>query len=123
MEVFNFEVEDSHTYFVSDSFFLVHNANCGSSGSTELSDEALRNFGKKGYNSGFRITNGTHDDAMQFVKSQTKTLTEYSPGKYMGQNSRGVVFRVYPKVQNQYTSIRIQGVEHLKGIKFIWPKG
>ena len=26
--VFNFEVEDCHTYFVDDSYVLVHNSNC-----------------------------------------------------------------------------------------------
>lgn len=29
VEVFNFEVEDCHTYFVGDGLFLVHNAGCG----------------------------------------------------------------------------------------------
>ena len=29
VEVFNFEVEDCHTYFVGDKFILVHNAGCG----------------------------------------------------------------------------------------------
>lgn len=28
VEVFNFEVEDCHTYFVGNSYILVHNANC-----------------------------------------------------------------------------------------------
>lgn len=28
IEVFNFEVEDCHTYFVGNSYILVHNANC-----------------------------------------------------------------------------------------------
>ena len=28
VEVFNFEVEDSHTYFVGDNYILVHNASC-----------------------------------------------------------------------------------------------
>ena len=28
IEVFNFEVEDSHTYFVGDNYILVHNASC-----------------------------------------------------------------------------------------------
>ena len=29
VEVFNFEVEDCHTYFVGDAFILTHNLNCG----------------------------------------------------------------------------------------------
>ena len=32
VEVFNFEVEDCHTYFVGDNYVLVHNANCGNAG-------------------------------------------------------------------------------------------
>ena len=32
IEVFNFEVDDCHTYFVGEFDILVHNANCGSSG-------------------------------------------------------------------------------------------
>ena len=28
VEVFNFEVEDCHTYFVGDTFILTHNLNC-----------------------------------------------------------------------------------------------
>ncbi len=30
VEVFNFEVEDCHTYFVGDTLVLVHNGDCGS---------------------------------------------------------------------------------------------
>ena len=29
VEVFNFEVEDCHTYFVGELYILVHNASCG----------------------------------------------------------------------------------------------
>ena len=29
LEVYNFQVEEDHTYYVSDSSVLVHNANCG----------------------------------------------------------------------------------------------
>ena len=32
VEVFNFEVEDCHTYFVGELSVLVHNANCGNTG-------------------------------------------------------------------------------------------
>ena len=36
VEVFNFEVEDCHTYFVGDNFVLVHNASCTQQGSYEI---------------------------------------------------------------------------------------
>ena len=84
--VYNFEVEDYHTYYVaasadSDLFVLVHNR-CGTS--YELSDNQLRNFGHKGKNSGYRVTHGSHENAMDFVLTQTNGLIEYSPGKYVG---------------------------------------
>ena len=113
---YNFEVQDFHTYYVGESAVLVHNL-CGA----ELSDDALRSFGTKGNTSGFRVTKGTHTDAMNFVKSQTNGLTEYAPGKFVGYNSRGTEFRIYQRVLNDYTSIRIKGVPGLKGIKFLWP--
>ena len=118
---YNFEVEGFHTYYVGDEPVLVHNkcmadqVNAG-----ELSDDALRNIGTKGRNSGFRVLKGSHDDAMSFVKSQTKGLNEYAPGKYVGYNSRGVSFRIYDQPAKNYTSIRISGVPGLKGIKFLW---
>ena len=122
IEVYNFEVEDYHTYYVSaisnTEFVLVHNR-C-SAGSNELSDSELSCYGEPGKNSGFRVVNGSHDDAMGFVQSQTKSLTEYAPGKYVGYNSRGIEFRIYDQVQKSYTSIRINGVKGLKGIKFLW---
>ena len=120
--VYNFEVEDYHTYYVaasadSDLFVLVHNR-CGTS--YELSDNQLRNFGHKGKTSGYRVTHGSHENAMDFVLTQTNGLIEYSPGKYVGYNSRGVEFRIYPRSGYTYTSIRINGISGLKGIKFIW---
>ena len=120
--VYNFEVEDYHTYYVaasadSDLFVLVHNR-CGTS--YELSDNQLQNFGHKGKTSGYRVTHGSHENAMDFVLTQTNGLIEYSPGKYVGYNSRGVEFRIYPRSGYTYTSIRINGVSGLKGIKFIW---
>lgn len=99
---------------------LVHNKCEGQASELELDDDALRSFGDKGENSGFRVTKGSHDEAMDFVRTQTSELTEYAPGKYVGKNSRGVEFRVYPKPLDNYTSIRINGVSHLKGIKFEW---
>ena len=122
---YNFEVADFHTYYVSESNVLVHNR-CGQLETTELSDDALLNFGEAGRNKGFRVINGSHDDAMNFVRSQTKSLVEYAPGKFVGYNSRGVAFRVYarpvvPAPYTAYTSIRITGVKGLNGIKFIWP--
>lgn len=98
---------------------LVHNK-CDTN-SPELSDDELRNYGNKGINSGFRTVNGSHDDAMTFVKSQTGPLKEYAPGKYVGYNSRGIEFRIFPKPLDNYSSIRISGVPGLKGIKFLWP--
>ncbi len=121
---YNFEVADFHTYYVTEKAVLVHNM-CQKNNSIELTDEELRNFGEPGKNSGFRVINGSHEDAMSFVHSQTNGLTEYAPGKYVGYNSRGVEFRIYarstvPKPYTPYTSIRINGVSGLKGIKFIW---
>ena len=113
--VYNLNVDRFHTYFVSDLGILVHNS-CG----TELSDDALRNFGTAGKNKGFRVTQGTHNDALNFVRSQTNSLTEYMSGKYVGVNSRGIEFRVYARPVNSYTSIRIKGVTGLKGIKYLW---
>ena len=103
----------------------MHNM-CGQLETTELSDDALLNFGEPGRNKGFRVINGSHDDAMNFVRSQTQSLTEYAPGKFVGYNSRGVEFRVYarpvvPAPYTAYTSIRIAGIKGLYGIKFIWP--
>ena len=123
--VYNFEVAVSHTYFVSDRNVLVHNK-CGNVGSGELSDDALRNIGRPGKNKGFRVLDGTHDDAMNFVKSQTTNLNEIAPGKFMGTNSRGTIFTVYKQLtpksfSKPYTSIRINGIKGLNGIKFIWP--
>ena len=121
---YNFEVADVHTYYVGTGV-CVHNMCQGEkSASTlnhELSDVELKNFGQNGKNSGFRQTLGTHQQTIDFVKSQTNALTEYAPGKFVGYNSRGIEFRIYPKVLNNYTSIRINGVSGLKGIKFIWP--
>lgn len=88
--------------------------------SQELTDEQLRSFGQPGDNNGFRVINGTHDDAINFTESQTQGLTEYAPGKYVGYNSRGVEFRVYPRCGYNYSSIRINGVKGLKGIKVAW---
>ena len=87
----------------------------------ELTDAELRTFGEPGKNQGFRQVTGTHEDAMDFVISQTKSLTEYAPGKLVGYNSRGVEFRIYARFKVSYTSIRITGVQGLKGIKFMWP--
>lgn len=122
---YNFEVADFHTYYVTEGNVLVHNR-CGQLETTELSDDALLNFGEAGRNKGFRVINGSHDDAMNFVRSQTQSLVEYAPGKFVGYNSRGVAFRVYarpvvPAPYTAYTSIRITGVKGLNGIKFIWP--
>ena len=117
---YNFEVEGFHTYYVGNRELLVHNKCEGQASELELDDDALRSFGDKGKNSGFRVTKGSHDEAMDFVRTQTSELTEYAPGKYVGKNSRGVEFRVYPKPLDNYTSIRINGVSHLKGIKFEW---
>ena len=116
---YNFEVEDFHTYYVSDASVFVHNK-CLADQIDELSDDALRQIGKKGDNSGFRVLNGSHNDAMDFVRSQTKVLSEYAPGKYVGYNSRGIAFRIYDQAAKNYTSIRIAGVSGLKGIKFLW---
>ena len=87
----------------------------------ELSDVELKSFGERGKNQGFRQITGTHDDAMKFVQSQTTSLQEFAPGKLVGYNSRGVEFRIFPKPNTSYTSIRITGVDGLKGIKFMWP--
>ena len=116
---YNLEVADFHTYYVSDACVLVHNADCGK-GVKELSDDQLRHFGRAGKNSGFRVIDGSHDNAMQFVKSQVKGLKEFKPGKFVGYNSRGVEFRVYANHLKNYTSIRINGISGLKGIKFLW---
>lgn len=75
----------------------------------ELSDGELRSFGTKGNSDGFRVTNGSSNDAMIFVRSQTQGLSEYAPGKHVGYNSRGVEFRIYDRVGYGYTSIRISG--------------
>ena len=116
---YNLEVADFHTYYVSDACVLVHNANCGR-WMEELSDDQLRSFGRAGKNSGFRVVDGSHNNAMQFVKSQVTGLKEFKPGKFVGYNSRRVEFRVYANYLNNYTSIRINGVMGLKGIKFLW---
>ena len=116
---YNFEVEDYHTYYVSKKSLLVHNK-CAADQINELSDDALRQIGKKGDNSGFRVLSGSHDDAMNFARSQTRGLSEYAPGKYVGYNSRGVAFRIYDQPAKNYTSIRIAGVAGLRGIKFLW---
>jgi len=120
--VYNFEVEDFHTYYVSEISVLVHNM-CGKPNVAELSDDALRNFGQPGKNQGFRVKNGTHNDAMSFARSQTTSLTELStkPGVFSGFNTRGAQFVVRSSPINNYTSIRIYGVQGLKGIKFLWP--
>ena len=116
---YNLEVADFHTYYVSDACVLVHNAACGK-GRNELSDDQLRNFGRAGKNSGFRVIDGSHNNAMQFVKSQVTSLKEFKPGKFVGYNSRGIEFRVYANYLRNYTSIRVNGVLGLKGIKFLW---
>ncbi len=85
-----------------------------------LSNDALRQFGEKGNSSGFRVVNGSHNDAMNFVRSQTNGLSEYAPGKFVGYNSNGVSFRIYAQPAKNYTSIRISGVTGLRGIKFLW---
>lgn len=118
---YNFEVEEFHTYYVGDAEVLVHNKCMADQvNASELSDDALRNIGAKGKNSGFRVLKGSHDDAMSFVRSQTTELNEYAPGKYVGYNSRGIGFRIYDQPTKNYTSIRISGVPGLKGIKFLW---
>ena len=116
VKVYNFHVEDYHTYYIACKGILVHNT-CGG---RELSKSELRSFGKPGNNQGYRVTEGSHSDAMNFASSQTNGLTEYAPGKFVGYNSQGVEFRVYSRDGYKYSSIRITGVEGLKGIKFLW---
>ena len=53
VKVFNFEVEDFHTYFVGHDGWLVHNVGCF----TECQDAVLR-LASEYYHSGGRITNG-----------------------------------------------------------------
>ena len=106
---YNLEVADFHTYYVSDAGVLVHNANCGR-WMEELSDDQLRSFGRAGKNSGFRVVDGSHNNAMQFVKSQVTGLKEFKIGKFVGYNSRRVEFRVYANYLKNYTSIRINDV-------------
>ena len=115
IHVYNFNVAGFHTYYVTSAGVLVHNR-CGE----ELSDDALKQYGEPGKSKGFRVTKGTHDEAMSFARSQTNGLSEYSPGKYYDTNSRGIEFRVYPREGYSYTSIRINGIPGLKGIKFLW---
>ena len=43
VEVFNFEVEDCHTYFVGDKFILVHNASCFNPKKTSIKKVTLSN--------------------------------------------------------------------------------
>jgi RHS repeat-associated protein len=89
----------------------------------QLSNDELKAFGRAGKNRGFRVVDGSHADAMQFVKSQTNGLFEYESGKFLGKNSNGVEFRVYKRERDGYTSIRIKGIENLNGIKFLWENG
>jgi hypothetical protein len=50
-EVYNFEVEDFHTYFVSELEILVHNANCGPKDPwSDVSQDDLEEFGMGGNN-------------------------------------------------------------------------
>ena len=117
---YNFEVAEYHTYYVAEQGILAHNACADKNISHELTNEELRNFGEAGKNRGFRQVKGSHEQAMDFVRMQTKSLSEYQPGKFVGYNTRGVEFRIFPKYLDNYTSIRIAGVEGLKGIKFMW---
>ncbi len=90
----------------------------------ELTDYELRSFGERGHSQGFRQTVGTHDDAMEFFRSQTISYDMIESGKYLGRNSRNIIFVIYDQPATRlgaYTSIRIYGVQGLKGIKFMWP--
>ena len=120
VSVFNFQVADYHTYYVSDMDILTHNK-CNNTG--ELSDSELRNYGEPGKNQGIRQVNGSASDAMDFFESQTSPSSRVTqPNGYAtsGTNSRGVQFTIYNKPKQNLTSIFIKGISGLRKIKFVW---
>ena len=124
VKVYNFQVEDFHTYYVTSCGILAHNmCNKNESKSGELSDSELRNFGGPGKNRGIRQTNGSADEVMNFFNSQTIPETRtIQPNGYAvsGTNSRNVQFTIYNKPNEGLTSICVKGVKGLRKIKFIW---
>ena len=96
VKVYNFQVEDYHTYYVTGCDILVHNM-CGKneSKSRELGDSELRSFGEPGKSQGIRQINGFADEARFNSQTVPETRT-IQPNGYAvsGTNSRGVQFTI-----------------------------
>ena len=63
--VYNFEVEDFHTYYVGESTILVHNANCGSFNGSEVTKSAEK--------LGYQKTNYRSHGQTVYYNSRNKT--------------------------------------------------
>ncbi len=84
VEVFNFEVEDCHTYFVGDGLFLVHNGLCNELGKAgeqtagiTKNTETVNMFGRNRIPDGF--ANKIYLQEVKIVKTQsyTRQLKDY----------------------------------------------
>lgn len=91
--VYNFQVADFHTYYVTQNSVLVHNANCG----------GREKMGKiKGNTPGNNIVQNKQFKAVvrefKLNKDQTRELHEYITGQgYSYQELRDVAIRLFPK--------------------------
>ncbi len=107
VKVYNFEVEDYHTYYVGCICVLVHNS-CGSSGSYEIEFQSGRNYVGKGsqarMNVSARIHSALHNDPV------VSKVWEYAP------DSRTAFV-------DEYFKMAVRGVNNPNTYNVIWSPG
>ena len=81
VKVYNFEVEDFHTYFVSEAEVLVHNASCGAGGG-EIKHvyDSVKKAPK--YPEGFRLAQNGRKKVTVNEAKLLSNLRQVEPGKW-----------------------------------------
>jgi len=94
VKVYNLNVEDYHTYFVSDSGLLVHNK-CGGTGSYEIEFESGKNYVGKGGPSRMNVSARVHsqlynDPVVSKIWTPAPNTTTAFVDEYIKMAVRGV---------------------------------
>ncbi len=105
-EVFNFEVEDCHTYFVGEICVLVHNANCHTQRGLDRQHAAKMNNKDK-------ITINGRDRIPDYLSNEAKngysgTLGEAKSVKYLTKSQQLVDMYTYGKSQNYKLFLKVE---------------
>ena len=109
VEVFNFEVEDCHTYFVGDIDILVHNGGCRGS--------AVKKAWKNEVNN---VKNGGNGISRTWTETEKVELLAKGKVKgYVGHHMKSV--KGYPELAGDPTNIQfLTRAKHFEAHSFNW---